>query len=655
MSEQLARSHRQPSSACSEVETGCEDAATSREGDCPVKTAQCDTVEVANDVEGTEMPATDSSGALQFQSTSTGASQQSYNSQTSARSTPSGRGGILVSTPKEGHKWRLWSFRAEVHNFIEDPQTPPAKVVSTIVLATIVLSVVAFTMETMPKMKTADAEKAFFNIEVISTIVFTTEYMLRLWVCDVFGSQTRWDFVRDKTNIMDLLAILPFYVDMALSSVATDINGLRVLRSIRLIRLFRVFKLGKYSTGMALMVATIRGSVQAIAVMGFILCIEVVLFSSLAYHAEKLSCPDVAEMKSTRQDLFDDYMAECEGSANGWTRDGRFCCTENNAPMGFDTIIATFWWNVVTVTTVGFGDMYPKTWQGKLVGATAMLVGILVLSLPTGVIGAKFEEVYQESEDEKARIRALEEQEQRELAEAERRSSGNSSTSGTRRRSLSLLNHLGSPKSKGVSPKSSEGSQKSPRGSSPQNSKGSPLPPPKLAQPPPPPKTDFEGSSVAASSSDQEGAPPSSSKTCPNLSTTSMNALRSLAAAGSNTSEPTTLPGKLQHNSSLPCEPGTVQVDQDLLLRLPLPRPREPDVPDALETTQALHKQLREVFGEEILPEAMQRRVDHISRLLAVDYRLELHARSIESKELAAKNKARDAYHRLVELVSSTE
>jgi hypothetical protein len=615
------------------VDSGCEAAAPNWESEKSVKMAP--DVETISNMETSEMPAKDSETLedLPIQKQEQGGavgSEAVVHSSTSlapASSPSHGRGAMVVDENKL-RNWRLWSFRAEVYNFIEDPSTPAAKAVSTLVLAVIMLSIVSFVMETHPKLRTADAEKGFWYIEVICTVVFTTEYMLRLWVCDVFETTTRSEFVRDKTNLMDLLAILPFYVDMALNKVDTDITGLRVLRSIRLIRLFRVFKLGKYSAGMALMVATIRGSVQAIAVMAFILGIEIILFSSLAYHAEKLSCPDVAEMKRTNQDRFDAYIAECEGSSNGWTRTGEFCCTEFNAPMGFDTIVATFWWNVVTVTTVGFGDSYPKTWQGKLVGAVAMLVGILVLSLPTGVIGAKFEEVYQDFEDEKARQQAIEEQDRAELEESERERRGSHGSNGSGRRS-SLLGWLKPHKAKGEDASGSADSAS--QEAAPQ--KGMPSPPPVVSEPPPPPTTEFVGGSVAASSSGGRESRASSTSRSRGSRSSGRNSLRALASAGSGSSP-----------------------NNDVMLGTPSVRaPCTDDLPDALETTKDFHKQLRDLHTEEILPEAMQNRVDHIARLLAVDYRLELQARDIRSKHLAAQHRARDAYQRLAMLVSRSD
>merc|ERR1719359_1917436 len=99
-------------------------------------------------------------------------------------------------------------------------------------------------------------------------------------------------------NILDLVAITPLFIELAVQTLVRSesmkgARGLRVLRSVRLIRLFRIFKLGKYSSGMKLMLDALRNSVQPLSILMFFLCIGVVLFSSLLFYAEKVSCPKV--------------------------------------------------------------------------------------------------------------------------------------------------------------------------------------------------------------------------------------------------------------------------------------------------------------------------------------------------------------------------
>jgi hypothetical protein len=85
----------------------------------------------------------------------------------------------------------------------------------------------------------------------------------------------------------------------------------------------------------------------------------------------------------------------------GKTYDGTLCCDEYHNPRDFSSIAAACWWAIVTMTTVGYGDKYPKTLQGKLIGVACMLTGILLIALPTAIVGHKFQEVYHNMREEK--------------------------------------------------------------------------------------------------------------------------------------------------------------------------------------------------------------------------------------------------------------
>ncbi|CAE8593572.1 unnamed protein product [Polarella glacialis] len=195
-------------------------------------------------------------------------------------------------------------------------------------------------------------------------------------------------------NIVDCCAVVPFFAVLALR--ATDVGAvLGVVRTIRLVRLFRIFKLGRHSASLQLMMVAMSNSVQALGVLVFFLSIGCVLFSSLIFHVEKLSCPDRDELASTiisgNYTQLDLYWSECH--ADRKTQFG-LCCNEDDAPLDFPSISAAFWWSIVTMTTVGFGDVYPRTAQGKIIGAMTMLAGILLLALPIALIGAKFQDAY---------------------------------------------------------------------------------------------------------------------------------------------------------------------------------------------------------------------------------------------------------------------
>ncbi len=188
----------------------------------------------------------------------------------------------------------------------------------------------------------------FVKFEIFSVIVFTVEYLLRLWSCTITPTYAKpfWGrirFVVSSLAIIDLIAILPFYLPMILPI------DLRFLRAVRLLRLLRVFKLGRYSDSMKLFGQVLKNKKSELASALIVLLILLVISSSLLYSVEKEAQPDK-----------------------------------------FPNIIASMWWGVATLTTVGYGDVYPITWIGKIFGALISLLGIGLFALPTGILSAGF-------------------------------------------------------------------------------------------------------------------------------------------------------------------------------------------------------------------------------------------------------------------------
>lgn len=262
-------------------------------------------------------------------------------------------------------------------------------------LACILLSILIFMLETMPELNDLVAASTWHLLEVICTVIFTLEYGIRLCVCSVTGKKMS-KFVKTPMNVVDLSAILPFYATLAMEDISF-VRTLGILRTIRLVRLFRILKLGRYSTGLQLMMTALKNSSQAALVLSFFLGIGIVLFSSLIYYVEKMGCPDremlhhsTALDGSSRTQL-EHYLEQCR-----WQRQSEYalCCDEHDAPLDFPNIIEAFWWSIVTMTTVGFGDIYPQTRLGRIVGTITMLSGILLIALPIAIIGRKFQEAY---------------------------------------------------------------------------------------------------------------------------------------------------------------------------------------------------------------------------------------------------------------------
>lgn len=173
---------------------------------------------------------------------------------------------------------------------------------------------------------------------------------------------SKMNFFKDMMNIIDLTAILPYFVtlgfEVAKTKGATPTMSLTIIRIMRLVRVFRIFKLSRHSKGLQILGQTLRASMRELGLLIFFLFIGVILFSSAIYFAEN----DCAETP-------------------------------------FISIPNAFWWAVVTMTTVGYGDMYPETVGGKLVGSMCAIAGVLTLSLPVPVIVSNFSYFYHRETD----------------------------------------------------------------------------------------------------------------------------------------------------------------------------------------------------------------------------------------------------------------
>ena len=194
----------------------------------------------------------------------------------------------------------------------------------------------------------------FAYLEMAFISWFTFEYFVRL-----LSSPAKWRFIRSFLNIIDLLAILPFYVELGLKNSEQNFS-LAFLRILRLVRVFRIFKLSRHSSGLQILGLTLKKSLRELALLIFFLAIGVIIFSSMVYYAE-------SGVEDTK----------------------------------FESIPGAFWWAVVTMTTVGYGDMYPTTLWGKLVGSGCALIGVLTIALPVPVIVSNFDAIYKKHRSHK--------------------------------------------------------------------------------------------------------------------------------------------------------------------------------------------------------------------------------------------------------------
>ncbi|XP_028302459.1 potassium voltage-gated channel subfamily A member 10 [Gouania willdenowi] len=207
----------------------------------------------------------------------------------------------------------------------------------------------------------------FFIVETICIIWFCFEAGVRFVVCP-----SKSAFFNNIMNIIDIFSIIPYFVTLGTELATTpddDMNSsqnmsLAILRIIRLVRVFRIFKLSRHSKGLQILGQTLKASMRELGLLIFFLFIGVILFSSAIYFAE-----------------VDEPQTQ------------------------FVSIPDGFWWAVVTMTTVGYGDMCPITMGGKMVGTLCAIAGVLTIALPVPVIVSNFNYFYhRETEQEEKQM-----------------------------------------------------------------------------------------------------------------------------------------------------------------------------------------------------------------------------------------------------------
>ena len=211
----------------------------------------------------------------------------------------------------------------------------------------ILLNLLAVSLESIDALSAAYGD-IFFAFEMISVSIFGAEYLLRIWSMAAndssrYGSASgrRLEYIFSFTGLIDLIAILPSLLPLILGEV--DLRWLRVLRLVRLL------KISHYSTALEDLIAAVRSESSAFGAALYLFCIALFASSSLMYVVE--------------------HQAQ---------------------PENFSSIPTTMWWSLITLTTVGYGDVSPVTPLGKLVGAITAVMGVCVVALLTGIVASAF-------------------------------------------------------------------------------------------------------------------------------------------------------------------------------------------------------------------------------------------------------------------------
>ena len=224
-----------------------------------------------------------------------------------------------------------------------------SKIFDVFLIALIIVNVAAMMLETIPGIP-AVWQHELHIIEIVSVLIFTVEYLLRLYSSASAPNrpnhertttwQKRWSYLKSPMALVDLMAILPFYLSVF---VAFD------LRILRVFRVLRILKIGRYSRSMQTLVTVLRNESHSLIAAISVLLLFTVIAATCIYYIEHTAQPDV-----------------------------------------FSSIPASLWWALVTLTTVGYGDAVPVTALGKVFGGLITILGICFYALPAGILSSSY-------------------------------------------------------------------------------------------------------------------------------------------------------------------------------------------------------------------------------------------------------------------------
>lgn len=228
-------------------------------------------------------------------------------------------------------------LREQIHEIIFEAETPAGKSFDVALLVMILLSVLVVSLESIESIS-ARFGLWFYYLEWGLTILFTLEYLLR-----IYSVYRPWGYILSFYGLVDLLSILPTYLSLFISGS----QYLITIRALRLLRVFRIFKLGNYLNQSQVLISALRASrIKIILFLGAVMASVVIIGSGM-------------------------YLVEA------------------GAGSGFDNIPVSIYWAIVTITTVGYGDIAPVTPLGQFFSAVLMVMGYGIIAVPTGIVSVE--------------------------------------------------------------------------------------------------------------------------------------------------------------------------------------------------------------------------------------------------------------------------
>lgn len=241
-------------------------------------------------------------------------------------------------------------LKSLIYNLIrdDDENNLASNIFDGVIITLIIINVITIIADTFNPPPVVS--EVFHCVEVVSVIIFSVEYVLRVWTSDLIRPdinpwKARLKYVFSPMALIDFVAIAPFYIPFIVSI------DLRILRMLRIVRLFRVFKVNRYTHAMSTIGAVLKQKKSQLLSSIVIVFLLMVMAAVLMYNIESEAQPEA-----------------------------------------FSNAFDALWWAVATLTTVGYGDIYPVTVLGKLLSAVIALLGIGLVAIPTGIISSGFME-----------------------------------------------------------------------------------------------------------------------------------------------------------------------------------------------------------------------------------------------------------------------